>query len=104
MAHCKRLKWMADIKKIDWWTKPFVILGSNAIFLYVLSSLWVKILLKISFELDGKIVSGYFYLYKTIFQPIAGSINGSLFFAISHVLMFLLILTWMHRKKIFIRI
>ena len=96
--------WMADIKKIDWWTKPFVILGSNAIFLYVLSSLWVKILLKISFELDGKIVSGYFYLYKTIFQPIAGNINGSLFFAISHVLMFLLILTWMHRKKIFIRI
>ena len=96
--------WMADIKKIDWWTKPFVILGSNAIFLYVLSSLWVKILLKISFELDGEIVSGYFYLYKTIFQPIAGNINGSLFFAISHVLMFLLILTWMHRKKIFIRI
>ena len=96
--------WIVDIKKIDWWTKPFVILGSNAIFLYVLSSLWVKILLKISFELDGKIVSGYFYLYKTIFQPIAGNINGSLFFAISHVLMFLLILTWMHRKKIFIRI
>ena len=96
--------WMVDIKKIDWWTKPFMILGSNAIFLYVLSSLWVKILLKISFELDGKIVSGYFYLYKTIFQPIAGNINGSLFFAISHVLMFLLILTWMHRKKIFIRI
>ena len=96
--------WMVDIKKIDWWTKPFVILGSNAIFLYVLSSLWVKILLKISFELDGEIVSGYFYLYKTIFQPIAGNINGSLFFAISHVLMFLLILTWMHRKKIFIRI
>ena len=96
--------WIVDIKKIDWWSKPFVILGSNAIFLYVLSSLWVKILLKISFELDGKIVSGYFYLYKTIFQPIAGNINGSLFFAISHVLMFLLILTWMHRKKIFIRI
>ena len=96
--------WIVDIKKIDWWTKPFVILGSNAIFLYVLSSLWVKILLKISFELDGKIVSGYFYLYKTIFQPIAGNINGSLFFAIFHILMFLLILTWMHRKKIFIRI
>ena len=96
--------WFVDIKKIDWWTKPFVVLGSTAIFLYVLSSLWVKILLRISFELDGKIVSGYFYLYKTIFQPIAGNINGSLFFAISHVLMFLLILTWMHRKKIFIRI
>ena len=96
--------WFVDIKKIDWWTKPFVILGSNAIFLYILSSLWVKILLKISFKLDGKMISGYSYLYKTIFQPIAGNINGSLFFAIFHVLFFLLLLTWMYRKKIFIKI
>ena len=96
--------WLVDIKKIDWWTKPFVILGSNAIFLYILSSLWVKILLKISFKLDGKMISGYSYLYKTIFQPIAGNINGSLFFAIFHVLFFLLLLTWMYRKKIFIKI
>ena len=96
--------WLVDIKKIDWWTKPFVILGSNAIFLYILSSLWVKILLKISFKLDGKMISGYSYLYITIFQPIAGNINGSLFFAIFHVLFFLLLLTWMYRKKIFIKI
>ena len=96
--------WLVDIKKIDWWTKPFVILGSNAIFLYALSSIWVKILLKISFELNGKMISGYSYFYKTIFQPIAGNINGSLFFALFHVLIFLLILTWMYRKNIFIKI
>ena len=96
--------WLVDIKKIDWWTKPFVILGSNAIFLYALSSIWVKILLKISFELNGKMILGYSYFYKTIFQPIAGNINGSLFFALFHVLIFLLILTWMYRKNIFIKI
>ena len=96
--------WLVDIKKIDWWTKPFVILGSNAIFLYALSSIWVKILLKISFELNGKMISGYSYFYKTIFQPLAGNINGSLFFALFHVLIFLLILTWMYRKNIFIKI
>ena len=96
--------WLVDIKKIDWWTMPFVILGSNAIFLYALSSIWVKILLKISFELNGKMISGYSYFYKTIFQPLAGNINGSLFFALFHVLIFLLILTWMYRKNIFIKI
>ena len=96
--------WLVDIKKIDWWTKPFVILGSNAIFLYALSSIWVKILLKISFEVNGKMISGYSYFYKTIFQPLAGNINGSLFFALFHVLIFLLILTWMYRKNIFIKI
>ena len=98
------LIWLVDIKKINWWTKPFVILGSNAIFLYALSSIWVKILLKITFEFEGKMISGYSYLYKTIFQPLAGNINGSLLFAFFHVLIFLLILTWMFRKKIYIKI
>ena len=98
------LVWLVDIKKINWWTKPFVILGSNAIFLYALSSIWVKILLKITFEFEGKIISGYSYLYKTIFQPLAGNINGSLLFSFFHVLIFLLILTWMFRKKIYIKI
>ena len=98
------LIWLVDIKKINWWTKPFVILGSNAIFLYALSSIWVKILLKISFELEGKMISGYSYFYKTIFQPLAGNINGSLLFAFFHVVIFLLILTWMYRKKIYIKI
>ena len=98
------LVWLVDIKKINCWTKPFVILGSNAIFLYALSSIWVKILLKITFEFEGKMISGYSYLYKTIFQPLAGNINGSLLFAFFHVLIFLLILTWMFRKKIYIKI
>ena len=96
--------WLIDVKRVNWWTKPFVIFGSNSIFIYALSSIWAKILLKISFELDGKMTSGYSYLYKTIFQPLAGNINGSLFFALFHVLIFLLILTWMYRKNIFIKI
>ena len=96
--------WLIDVKKVNWWTKPFVIFGSNAIFVYALSSVWAKILLKIRFELDGEITTGYSYLYKTIFQPLAGNINGSLLFSFFHVLIFLLILTWMFRKKIYIKI
>ena len=96
--------WLIDVKKVNWWTKPFVIFGSNAIFVYALSSVWVKILLKIRFELDGEITTGYSYLYKTIFLPLAGNINGSLFFALFHMFVFLLLLTWMYRKNIFIKI
>ncbi len=96
--------WNIDVKEIKGWTKPFVIFGANAIFLYAASSSWTKILLRIQFELDGKIISGYGYLYKTVFQPMAGDINGSLLFALFHVFMFWLILAWMYRKKIFIKI
>ena len=98
------LIWLVDVKGLKTWTKPFVIFGANAIFLYAASSIWAKILLKIRFELDGKMISGYGYLYQTVFQPFAGDLNGSFLFALFHVLMFWLILAWMYRKKIFIKI
>ena len=96
--------WIVDVKGIKTWTKPFVIFGANAIFLYAASGIWAKILLKIRFELDGKMISGYGYLYRTVFQPFAGDLNGSFLFALFHVFMFWLILAWMYRKKIFIKI
>ena len=98
------LIWLVDVKGLKTWTKPFVIFGANAIFLYAASGIWVKILLKISFELDGKMISGYGYLYQTVFQPFAGDLNGSFLFALFHVFMFWLILAWMYRKKLFIKI
>lgn len=98
------LIWLVDVKGLKTWTKPFVIFGANAIFLYATSSIWAKILLKIRFELDGKMISGYGYLYQTVFQPFAGDLNGSFLFALFHVFMFWLILAWMYRKKIFIKI
>jgi predicted acyltransferase len=98
------LIWLVDVKGLKTWTKPFVIFGANAIFLYAASSICAKILLKIRFELDGKMISGYGYLYQTVFQPFAGDLNGSFLFALFHVFMFWLILAWMYRKKIFIKI
>ena len=98
------LIWLVDVKGLKTWTKPFVIFGANAIFLYAASSIWAKILLKIRFELDGKMISGYGYLYQTVFQPFAGDLNGSFLFALFHVFMLWLILAWMYRKKIFIKI
>ena len=98
------LIWLVDVKGLKTWTKPFVIFGANAIFLYAASGIWAKILLKIRFELDGKMISGYGYLYRTVFQPFAGDLNGSFLFALFHVFMFWLILAWMYRKKIFIKI
>lgn len=96
--------WLIDVQGLKLWSKPFVIFGSNSIFIFVASGIWAKILLMIKFDLDGKLVSGYSYLYKTVFQPLAGDLNGSLLFALFHVLMFWLILAWMYKKKIFIKL
>ena len=96
--------WLIDIMNYNKWTFPFIVFGSNSIFRYALSGIWAKILLKIRFSLNGDEISGYSYLYQTVFLPIAGNINGSLLFAIFHVFAFWLILFWMYKKKIFIKL
>ena len=93
-----------DIKGFKKLAHPFVIFGTNSIFLFVASGLWVKTILKIKFILNEKTVSGYTYLYQTIFQPLAGDMNSSLLFALSNVGIWWMILYWMYRKKIFIKI
>jgi predicted acyltransferase len=98
------LTWLIDIKL---WKKPFWIFevfGTNSIFLFVASGLWAKTILYIKRDLNGEMVSAYNYLYKTIFVPFAGDLNGSLLFALTHVLGFWLVLYWMYRKKIQIKL
>ena len=49
-------------------------------------------------------ISGYGYLYKTLFVPIGGDMFGSFLFAFAHLVGFWLILLWLYRKKIFINL
>lgn len=96
--------WVIDIKgykKLAW---PFVIFGSNSIFVFAASGLWAKTIVRIKYTLGEETVSAYTYLYKTVFVPLAGNLNGSLLFALSHIMMWWLILYWLDRKKIYIKI
>ena len=98
------LTWLIDIK---FWKRPFwvfEVFGTNSIFLFVVSGFWTKTILYIRRDHDGEMVSAYNYLYKTIFVSFAGDLNGSLLFALTHVLGFWLILYWMYRKKIQIKL
>jgi len=98
------LFWIIDIKNWQKWAFPLVIFGTNSIFVFVGSGLWVKTILRTKFNLEGEVVSGYSYLYNTIFKPLAGDLNASLLFALFHIFIWWLILAWLYRKKIFIKI
>jgi predicted acyltransferase len=98
--------WLIDVKGIKRWAFPFVVFGMNSLFLYALSSIWVRIyiyFIKITAP-DGTVINGYKWLYENIFVPIAGNLNGSLLFAITHVFLFWVILYLLYRKRIFIKI
>ncbi len=96
--------WLVDVKGYQKIAKPFVIFGSNAIFVYFCSSAVAKLLyiFKVSNESGEMTVSSW--LYQNLFQSWAGDINGSLFYAITYVLIWLGASYLLYRKRIFIKV
>jgi len=99
------LIWIIDIKGYSKWASFFVVFGMNSLFIFALSGIWARILLRIiKINENGTVVIGYNWLYQNIFQPLAGDINGSLLFALSHILVFWFICYVMYKRKIFIKV
>ncbi len=97
--------WLMEIKNIKSWAKPFIVFGSNSIIVFVASGILVTTILKIKVHLnDGSITSLYNWIYKYLFVSWAGDLNGSLFFAITWILLWLGVLWILYIRKIFIKI
>lgn len=101
------LIFIIDYKKYANWSKPFVHFGSNPLFIFVFSGLYAKTisyLIKIPVEGGAEKISLYNYLFVKVFSPLFGNMNGSLLFAISHIVVFWLICFMLYKNKIFIKI
>ncbi len=88
-------KWKAFRERSDF----LLVFGMNSLFAYTLSMLWVKLLYAIPW---GE-THAYDALYKLL-VPFAGNMNGSLLFAVLHILFFGAILTVLYRRRIFIKV
>jgi predicted acyltransferase len=95
---------LIDVKGWKAWSRPFVILGLNAIALFVLSGLMTKFL---SFHKltgpDGTQVSWLRYIYTSWFVPLAEPVNASLLFAIANLAVLFVVLWLMDRKGIYLK-
>lgn len=100
------LLWLIDVKGVKKWANPFIHFGTNPLFIFVFSGIYAKVIIYLvkSTNSEGEIITGYRYLYENIFVPIAGNMNGSLLFAISHIIVFWLLTYILFRNKIFIKI
>jgi len=97
--------WTIDVKGWRWWTKPFVVLGVNAIALFVLAGLSAKTLLLVKVAgAGGKTISCYTYIYRTWYEPLAAPKNASLMFALSYLVVLYAILWVMYRRRIFLKV
>ena len=100
-AFCYQL---IEVRKIKHWGFPFEVMGKNAIFVFIISGLVVRILHRTKIGTVEDALSIYTWLYQTLFESWAGSLNGSLLFAIATVLFWWMILYFMYCKNWFIKI
>jgi len=84
--------WTIDIKLYPgWWTKPFVILGSNAIAAYVIS------------EVLGGAFSWKDYIFQHIFARVSPPGLASLLYSLAIVGVCFVPVWWMYRNRIFLK-
>ncbi len=92
--------WLIDKQGYRRLTKPFVIIGMNAITVYMISELLDEVINSVTI---GK-VSVQEWLYQHLFVPIASPMNASLLWALSYTLLMFVIAYFMYRRKWFLKV
>ncbi len=96
---------LVEIKGWKKWSKPFEILGKNAVALYVLHILFLKLQnLWHMPRLDGTPGNLRLFLSDHLFRPFLSAQNASLAYALGYTLLWLAFFWYLYRRKVFIRI
>ncbi|MBD2691652.1 acyltransferase family protein [Anabaena catenula] len=101
LAACYEL---IEVRLIKRWSKPFEIMGLNAIALFVASVLLIKITAKTQLGTGETAVSIYNWIYQNIFASWAGNFNGSFLFGVITVLFWYGVAVLMYRNRWFIKV
>jgi len=95
--------WLVDVRGYKRFTKPLVIMGLNAITVYMVSELLDQVLSAIHVNSGGKAVTLHAWLCG-LFGAVASPINASLLFAIAYTLLMYLVAHVMYRRGWFLRV
>ncbi len=99
------IMWIVDVKRYDWWTRPFVIYGMNPILAYVGSQFMARMIYSIlTVHYHGKTVPLQTAIYESAFASWLEPKNGSLAFALAVVLLWYAIVYLLYRKNIFLKV
>ena len=92
--------YFVDLRGFQRWLKPFIILGRNAIVIYMLSELLSEVL--DDFSVAGQ--SLHERIYQTVFVPLGSPMNASLLWAITFTLVMYVVAYAMHKRNLIVRI
>lgn len=101
LAVCYELVEVRGLKRLG---LPLEVMGLNAIFLFIGSGLFARVLIKTTIGSGKNALATKTWIYKHLFSSWAGNMNGSLLFAIATILFWWLILYGMYRRRWFLKI
>jgi len=97
--------WIIDVQGYRKFTTPFVVYGVNAITVFFLAGLMPRLLNLIQItKSDGTKTQLLVLLYNTFYTPFFSPINASLVWAITYVLGFYVLLWFMYKRNIIIKV
>jgi predicted acyltransferase len=97
--------WIVDVRGWRKLAYPFVVLGTNAIALFVLSGLIAKVLTYVKLpQADGTTRALKSVIYQDWFAPLAAPINASLLFAVANLVVLYGVLWVMYKRGIFLKV
>jgi len=97
--------WIIDVQGYKKFTTPFVVYGVNAITVFFLAGLMPRVLNLIQLENpDGTKTGLLVRFYETCYIPFFSPINASLVWAITYILGFYVLLYFMYKKNIIIKV
>ena len=97
--------WAVDLAGFRRWARPFVVLGTNALALFFLSTLIAVLLLAIQVPSGtGSPVTLHALLYQRLFAPWASPVNASLAWAVAYLAVWLGLMELLYRRRIFLRV
>jgi len=96
--------WLIDVKEKDRFTRPFVVYGVNALIVFFVSGLLGRTLGMIKINTVEGSISLQRLIFNNVFMPLGSELNASLLYAITWIVLWYFVLSYMYKRKIIIKV
>jgi len=99
------IMWLVDVQQWRWWTKPWIVYGTNPMVAFVGSAVLARLiysLIKVNY--DGQQIALQAAIYRSLFASWLSPVNASLAFALTFVAFWYAVLLILYRRNVVLRV
>ncbi|MCX7718945.1 MAG: hypothetical protein N2111_11185 [Candidatus Sumerlaeaceae bacterium] len=96
--------YLVDVRGWRWWTPPFLVLGMNAILSFFGSSLMARLLTMIKWGEGDTVMNVKKWTWQLLTGVLGETEFASMVWALAYVALWMLLMTPLYRKKIFLKV